>query len=370
MLLGLGAGVAVVAGMQAFAEVLGPVFLALMLTVAVHPMIDRLHGWGVPRWLAVTAAVVAVVGLLLALAVSLALSVGQLAALLPNYRDRFVALVGQVTAYLATMGVGPEQVRAALSGLDFGALAGLFAGLLAGLASALSNLFFILALLLFMGVDAAQFPARLRAVVSERPEVVAAFRSFASGTRSYLVVSTVFGAIVAVIDAGVLWWLGIPLPLLWGLLAFITNYIPNIGFIIGLAPPALLALLEGGPRLMVIVIVAYSVINFVIQSVIQPKYVGDAVDLSLTLTFLSLVFWTWVIGPLGAILAIPLTLLAKALLLDIDPTTRWMNVLITSGRLPVPDQTGAPSPDTPDPAAPPPAPVGEATDTTHTATGR
>jgi AI-2 transport protein TqsA len=93
-------------------------------------------------------------------------------------------------------------------------------------------------------------------------------------------------------------------------------------------------LLEGGPRLMIIVIVAYSVINFIIQSIIQPKFVSDAVNLSLTLTFLSLVFWTFVIGPLGAVLAIPLTLLAKALLLDVDPSTRWISGLLVGGPLP------------------------------------
>ena len=121
------------------------------------------------------------------------------------------------------------------------------------------------------------------------------------------------------IDAVVLWALGIPLPLLWGLLAFITNYIPNVGFVIGLIPPALLGAARGrlssharGDR-------AYSLINFVIQSIIQPKVVGDAVGLSTTVTFLSLVFWAWVLGPLGALLAIPLTLLAKALLIDVDP---------------------------------------------------
>jgi hypothetical protein len=113
-------------------------------------------------------------------------------------------------------------------------------------------------------------------------------------------------------------------------LAFITNYIPNIGFIIGLVPPALLGLLEGGPRLMLIVILIYCVINFLIQSVIQPKYVGDSVGLSTTLTFLSLVFWSWILGPLGALLAIPLTLLAKALLIDIDPSARWLSFLVAA----------------------------------------
>jgi len=126
-----------------------------------------------------------------------------------------------------------------------------------------------------------------------------------------------------------LWGLGIPVPILWGLLAFITNYIPNVGFVIGLVPPAILALLEGGPVLMLVVIAAYSVINFVIQSVIQPKFVGDAVGLSATITFLSLVFWAWVLGPLGALLAIPLSLLAKALLIDIDPSTTWVRPLLS-----------------------------------------
>ena len=100
------------------------------------------------------------------------------------------------------------------------------------------------------------------------------------GTRRYLLIATVFGAIVALIDAGFLWLIGVPLPLLWGLLAFITGYIPNVGFMIGLIPPALLALLEGGPGLMAAVIVAYAVINFIVQSVIQPKFVAKAVDLS------------------------------------------------------------------------------------------
>jgi AI-2 transport protein TqsA len=158
----------------------------------------------------------------------------------------------------------------------------------------------------------------------------------------------VFGLIVAAIDAGFLWLVGVPLPLLWGLLAFITNYIPNVGFIIGLLPPALLALLEGGPRLMIMVIVAYSVINFILQSIIQPKILADAVNLSLTLTFLSLVFWTFVIGPIGALLAVPLTLLAKALLLDADPNTRWISDLLEGAPPPPEDQDAADNEDTPD----------------------
>jgi AI-2 transport protein TqsA len=327
----LAAMVVVTAGLRAFAEILGPVFLALMLTVAVHPLMTRLRRAGAPMWLAVVVTLLTVFVIVLGLAASLALSVAQLATLLPAYQERFVGLIQDLVAWLGGLGVGADQVRTALDRVDFAALAGLLIDLLLGLAGAFSNLVFILAVLLFMGLDAASFPARMRVVGWSRPDVAAAFSSFARGTRSYLLVSTVFGLIVAVFDGIALWWMGVPLAVLWGLLAFITNYIPNIGFVIGLVPPALLALLEGGPRLMLLVIVVYVVINFVIQSVVQPKFVGDAVDMSLTVTFLSLVIWVWIIGPLGALLAIPLTLLTKALLLDIDPHTRWMTSLVTMG---------------------------------------
>ncbi len=116
---------------------------------------------------------------------------------------------------------------------------------------------------------------------------------------------------------------------MWAVLAFVTNFIPNIGFVIGVIPPALIGLLDGGVTQMLAVIVLYSVINFVIQSVIQPRVVGDAVGLSASLTFLSVVFWTWLVGPLGALLAVPLSLLLRALLLDADPRTRWALPLLS-----------------------------------------
>ena len=153
--------------------------------------------------------------------------------------------------------------------------------------------------------------------------------SFARGTRSYLGVSAVFGLIVAVVDVIVLELMGVPGAFVWGVLAFVTNFIPNIGFVIGVVPPAVIALLDGGPGLMIAVIVMYSVVNFVIQSVIQPRFVGNAVGLSTSLTFISLIFWAWVLGPLGALLAVPMSLFFKAVLVEADPKARWMDPLIS-----------------------------------------
>jgi hypothetical protein len=146
-------------------------------------------------------------------------------------------------------------------------------------------------------------------------------------------VTTVFGFLVAVVDTVALVLLGVPLALLWGLVSFLTNYVPNIGFFLGLVPPTLLALLVGGPGLALAVIVVYSLANFVLQSVIQPVFVGDAVGLSVTLSFLSVIMWTVVMGPMGAVLAVPLTLFVHAILVGQDPDRRWARVLLagTSG---------------------------------------
>ena len=318
--------------LQQFASILAPVLFALVLVIGIHPLTGMLRRHGAAQWLAVTITLIVLLVVIVGLAAASAISLAELGTILPTYQDRFAALLADLRDWLASLGIGPQQLQAALGSISFANLAGIVTSLLAALAGAFSSLLFVVFVVLFMGLDAGTFSRRLALASSHRAAVVTALGGFVRGTRSYLIVSTVFGLIVAVIDAGVLWVLGVPGALLWGLLAFITNYIPNIGFLIGLAPPALLALLEGGPRLMVIVIVAYVVINFVIQSVIQPKYVSDAVNISLTLTFLSLVFWTFVIGPLGAVLAIPLTLLTKALLLDIDPNTRWISTSWRAGR--------------------------------------
>jgi AI-2 transport protein TqsA len=330
VLLGLAGLVVTVAGIKAFSGIAAPIFLALMLTVAVNPLPAWLRRKGLPGWAAVTVALLAVYGILLVLVLSIVVSVARLATLLPTYTDKLDDLIGDVQSTLQDRGVGSEQAQDLLSHIDAGSVFDFFGAVLQSAAGIFSNLFFLVTLLLFMAVDGATYKTRMNVLAGQRPDIAGALTSFAQGTRKYLVVSTIFGLIVAVIDAGALWAMGIPLPILWGLVAFVTNYIPNIGFVIGVVPPALLALLEGGPSLMLWVIVVYSVINVTIQSIIQPKFVGDAVGLSVTLTFLSMVIWTWILGPLGAVLAIPLSLLTKALLVDMDPSTRWADILLTS----------------------------------------
>jgi AI-2 transport protein TqsA len=330
VLLGIASTVIAVAGFRSAAEIIAPIFLALVLVIAAHPVLTWARAHGAPQWLAVALALLVLYAIVIGLAVTLGISVARLAALLPQYRNEIDGLLGDVRSLLTSAGVGREQVASAFAGIDPQSVLGFVSGLVSGLLGALGTLVFVLATALFMGVDASRLPDRLRAVPGVSRNLSRALGTFAERTRRYLVVSTVFGLIVAVIDTVALLLLGIPLAILWGLLSWITSYIPNIGFLIGLTPPTLLALLVDGPRLAGLVVLVYCVANFVIQSIIQPAVVGDAVGLSVTVTFLSLIAWTWVLGPLGALLALPLSLLAKAVLLDADPERAWARTLVSS----------------------------------------
>ncbi|TSD98286.1 AI-2E family transporter [Gordonia rubripertincta] len=339
--------VVAVGGIKAVSSFAAPTFLALMLTVAVQPVPRWLRIKGLPGWAAFLTTVALVYGILIGLFATLVFSVARLASILPDYDDKFDDIITSFQDFLTSHGVSQDKVQDMISHVDTSKVVNVVTELLASTLSVASALVLVLALLLFMAADSVGFDDRMDHLRGMRPDIASAFGTFARGTRRYLWVSTVFGLIVAVFDSIALALLSVPLPILWGLLSFITNYIPNIGFVIGLVPPALLALLDGGVTKMLVVIAVYSVINVIIQSVIQPKFVGDAVGLSTTLTFLSLIFWAWAIGPLGAILAVPLTLLAKALLIDIDPATRWADVLLSSsGTKPVPEES--PPPTTPE----------------------
>jgi AI-2 transport protein TqsA len=341
VLLGVAATAVAIGGLHAASELVAPVLLAFVLTVVAHPLIGALTRHGVPSWLAVGLLVLVVDGGLIAFTLAVVVSVGQLATVLPQYADQWQHLLDGLRSTLSGLGIGQEQVQQLVSQIGPGPFVSFLAGLLKATVSALAGLVLVLVTALFMAVDAAGLPERLAAVPRVSPGLRSALGEFARSTRRYMVITTLFGFAVAVVDTIALYLLGVPLALLWGLLSFLTNYVPNIGFVLGLVPPTLLALLVGGPGLAVVVVAIYCVANFLLQSVLQPVFVGDAVGLSVTLTFLSTILWTVVIGPLGAVLAIPLTLLAYALLVGQDPERRWAKVVLAGKSGPASDGAAA-----------------------------
>ena len=328
ILLGFAAATVTVAGMRAVAWFLAPLLLALVIVIAVAPVLGALRRRGFPAWSATAALVVLVYSVVIGFGVVVFVSLARLVTLLPQYASRFDELVARGADALVRAGVGPEEVRELARSLDLRDLAASLGSVLSGVGGLLSAGTFVLALLFFLSAEAGGFGRRMAALAKGRPPAGAALAGFADRTRRYLVVTTVFGLIVAVLDTIALAIIAVPLAVLWGLLSFVTNYIPNVGFLVGLVPPALLALLEGGWRPMVAVIGVYCLFNLVIQSLIQPYYVGDSVGLSATVTFLALVFWAWVLGPLGAILAVPVTLLVRCVLLDMDPGAGWVGTVL------------------------------------------
>jgi AI-2 transport protein TqsA len=333
VLLTIAAGIVAVAGLRAFAGTVGPMFLAVVVVVVMFPIQGALTRRGAPGWLAMAALLLASFGVIVVIFGSVAWAAVELVQLLSGdtYESQLSEAQGDLADLAEEFGVTGADLDSIVEGIDVGSAAGQLTSALSGVIGVLGTLSLLILMLLFVVMDAGKFSRTLDSIVTDKPDFVAALRNFASATRSYFVVATVFGLIVAIFDVVALLALGIPLALVWGVLSFITNYIPNVGFVIGLIPPALLAFFEGGWELSLWVIVIYTVINVIIQSVIQPKFVGDAVGLSVTLTFVSLMFWSWVIGPLGALLAVPLTLFVKVLLVDIDPTTRWAAPLISLG---------------------------------------
>ncbi len=214
--------------------------LALVIVVALMPVQRWLlrHGW--PRWASATVLLLLVWSILLSFVALLVISVAQLAAVLPDYAPEFNRLLASVQEDLNDAGVVSGQISDLVAQIDYGQLVGVATGLLASLTDAASTLLLLLTALVFLAIESGGFGRRLALIAAERPHLLIAMGLFARGTRSYLLVSTVFGFVVAVGDTIALAVLDVPLPLLWGLLSFITNYVPNIGFVLGLVPPALL----------------------------------------------------------------------------------------------------------------------------------
>ena len=341
VLLGIAGVVAMGVGIKAAAGIVAPAVLALVLTIAVLPVgrWARSHRW--PGWLATLAALVAAYLILLVMVVGLVVCLIKFADLLPTYAAETKDLTRDVEDGLAQVGLSTSATSDALSKVDLSKLAEVPGRPdLEHPRSARRPVLPGHADVLLRGRRSRLRAAR-RGPPRHQARLTAALGKFVRGSQTYLLMTALFGAIVGVLDAGALWLLGVPLPLVWGFFSFLTNFIPNIGFVIGVIPPALLALLDGGWEAMLWVIVAYSLLNVTIQTFIQPRIVGNSVGLSAEITFISLVVWTFLLGALGALLAVPMTLLLRAIFIDADDRASWVAPLIdaqVADEKPVADQ--------------------------------
>jgi predicted PurR-regulated permease PerM len=337
ILLSVIAVIAVLILLNQVASFVAPVFLGVNLVIAVMPLQQWLLRIGAPRLVAALASLLTVYAFLIALLWSIYWSVQSLVTELPGYGSEFNALYRDTLAWLETLGVSQdealEQLQNAFSPSAIASAVGAVASDAGVVLAFFATLFVVV---FFIAWDSVLLPERMQRIAVTNPGLVRGIDRFAAGVQRYWVVTTLFGLIVSLLDMVALTALGVPLALVWAVFAFVTNYIPNIGFVIGVIPPTLMALLANGPVNALLTAILFSVINFVMQSLIQPKVAGDAVGVTPATSFLSLLVWAFALGPVGALMALPATLAVKTLLVDPDPRLGWISKLISNKLEPVP----------------------------------
>jgi AI-2 transport protein TqsA len=310
-LLGMACVVIVVSGLRAAAGILNPMLMAGFLALLFQPLTRNLRRWGLAGGAAVALVVLAVVMAGLLLVAFVGVSLRQLALQMPQYGDRLSGLLGQVSARLAREGIDAgSYLEGALRGPEIGRAVLNASG---AIASGLSNLALTFFIFAFMLGGMWELERRASTRSRDHSPLAARFLAFSETIRGYMGVRAVLGLIAAVLDYVLLEAMGVDYALLWGVLSFLLSFVPNIGFTLSLVPPTLLALVEKGWPEALVVLIGYQVINNVIDNVIGPKFVGREMKISALLSFLSVIFWAWVLGATGAILAVPLTVLIRDL---------------------------------------------------------
>jgi predicted PurR-regulated permease PerM len=330
LLIGLASLVLIVAGLRAMSGLLSPILLSLFIVLVTSPIMQWLKRRGLPGWLAYTLVVLGVIAVGLVFVLFLAASLTQLSAELPTYRTLVEAQLQSLGQEISKFGIDAQDILQ----LEWFQPARIFQYLFSfvtALLSAISNIGFTLLIFIYMLASAANFSNRLeRSLISDLP-MLERFRNFSSSISIYLLIKSWLGAMTALCQIILMWILGIDFAVLWGVFSFLFNFIPNVGFYISLIPPLLIAILTLGWLKALIFVAGYTLINNFFDIAVAPRFLGQGLDLSTIVTFLAVVLWAWILGPIGAFLALPLTVMVKKLLLEPFVDTELLGALMSSG---------------------------------------
>jgi AI-2 transport protein TqsA len=329
-LMGCAAFVIVVAGMKAASVLVVPFLLAVFLAIICAPPLFWLQKKGIPSIAAILILMLGAIVVQMVLVTLVSSSIADFSNNIPFYQERLMALIHRVIGVLAGYGVHVDAAKLTQM-FDPGHIFKLAANTLNGLGGVLTNTFFVFLTFLFILSEAAGFPNKLRALSSGRNADLSRYSEITMGVNQYLGIKTLTRLAPGV---AIFLWLvvqGVDYPVMWGVFAFLFNYIPNIGSIIAAVPTVLLALVQLGPVPAAFVGLGFLIVNTVVGSVIEPRIMGKGIGLSALVVFLSLAFWGWVLGPVGMLLSVPLTMAVKIALGDGD-STRWLSVLLGSNK--------------------------------------
>ena len=308
-LVGLASIVIILFGIRGSASVINPILLALVITITVLPIPSRLTKRGMPGWLALVVSILMVVLILGLVIATVFLSVTQLSVSLPTYLSSASL---QASMESSASSVQIDQVITAIGPIA--------QGLLASIGNLLVSFGLALVIFFFMISAAISLPTPSRLGIDPDNPTIGRVASLTEDVRKYMTVLTGINFLVGLGNTVFLMILGVDYAVLWGLLSWFMGYIPSVGFIIALIPPMLMAYAQYGMSTALIVLVGFIVINGGVQNFLQPKIMGQSLKISPVIVFVSLFIWGYLLGGIGAILAVPMTLLVLILMENVEIT--------------------------------------------------
>ncbi len=328
-------------GMSQYAAYILSLTFAFLIALVADPLVNWLRRKGMHRGAILVITLVVVYVVLALLALLFIYAGAQFVSELPAYTQQAQELVAGWQASLQSLGLASAGSAALASQADPSRPLNWIASLLTSLGSLVGSFVTLLLLTTFLFVDIVLWPGRLQETARRGHSYARRLMEFTIDLRQFMVVMVTVGACIGALNTVVFILFDVPFALLWGVLSGILNFIPFIGFWLGLIPPTVLTLLSHGPERALFLAILYIAINAFVQNVIQPRLVLTRLNLTPFTDLVAVTFWPLVLGPAGAIVGIPLAMAVRALILDIDPATRWLSGL-TSSKLP--EQPAPPEP--------------------------
>ena len=290
------------------------------------PLLYWLQRQGVPNGLAVAAIILGLLVVSLLLMIFVGRSLNTLAQQLPVYQERLTELITQAIARLNKLGL--DMGTSPLT--DYVTPGKVMSLVYYGLSlfrSLFTNMFLILLFVLFILLETAGFPRKLLAAFPDQEGTLGHFKTMTANVNRYMGIKTLFSLATGVFLWILLALIGVEFPGTWGLLAFFLNFIPAIGSFIAAIPAIIWALVQLGLSSALLTLLAYLLVNIIIGNLLEPKFMGHRLGISPLVVILSMIFWGWVLGPVGMVLSVPLTMIGK-IALATSEDTRWIAVLL------------------------------------------
>ncbi len=318
--------VIIIAGLKNSQDVVVPFLLATFIAILCLPVLNWLEKHRIPTAINILLVISAslITGLLLALFIGT--SVHDFSLKIPTYQSQLRAETRELFVWLNHHGINlsPQFI---LEYFDPSAAMKVAGNTLTGLGSVLTDGFLIVLTVIFILVEASTMPAKMQLALHNPEQSFNQFSRVTSSVQSYLVIKTAVSLLTGISVTLLLVLLDVDYPVLWGLLAFMLNYVPNIGSIFAGIPPLLLAIVQHGMTQALLVILGYVMINIIVGNIIEPRYMGKRLGLSPLVVLLSLILWGWVLGPVGMLLSVPLTMIVK-IALEATDDLRWIAILL------------------------------------------